>query len=135
MKILIAEDSPVNRELLRELLEMRGYEVFEACNGQEALDMIGRVYPDLLVCDLGMPVLDGFGAIKKIRTTPELAQLPVLAATAYAMRGDRDRVLSAGFDGYVPKPINPNTLHEEIDRLMGGRKAQTVVAGPVESGK
>jgi CheY-like chemotaxis protein len=119
MKVLIAEDSPVNRELLRELLEMRGCEVFEACNGQEALEMIGQVRPDLLVFDLGMPVLDGFGAIQRIRTTPELAQLPALAATAYAMRGDRDRVLSAGFDGYVAKPINPKTLNEEIDRLMG----------------
>lgn len=135
MKILIAEDNAVNRELLRELLEMRGHEVFEACNGQEALDMIGQVRPDLLVFDLGMPVLDGFGAIQKIRATPELAQLPVLAATAYAMRGDRDRVLEAGFDGYVSKPINPKALNQEIDRLMGARKAAVAAAGITGSGK
>ena len=66
-KILIAEDNPVNRELLRELLEMQDYEVFEACNGQEALDMIEQLRPELLILDLGMPVLDGFGAIRKIR--------------------------------------------------------------------
>jgi two-component system cell cycle response regulator DivK len=134
MKILIAEDNAVNRELLRELLEMRGYEVFEACNGQEALDMIGPILPDLLVLDLGMPVLDGFGAIQKIRATPEFAQLPVLAATAYAMRGDRDRVLEAGFDGYVSKPIDPKTLNQEIDRLIGARKAGAAATGTANSG-
>jgi CheY-like chemotaxis protein len=97
--------------------------------------MIGQVRPDLLVFDLGMPVLDGFGAIQKIRATPELAQLPVLAATAYAMRGDRDRVLEAGFDGYVSKPINPKALNQEIDRLMGARKAAVAAAGITGSGK
>ncbi|MGA2389376.1 MAG: response regulator [Candidatus Sulfotelmatobacter sp.] len=128
MKILIAEDNPVNRELLRELLELRGFEVFEACNGQEALEMIGQVCPDLLILDLGMPILDGFGAIRKIRATPETAQLPVLAATAYAMRGDRDQVLKEGFDAYVSKPINPTALNQEIDRLIGGRKPDATAA-------
>lgn len=118
-KILIAEDNAVNRELLRELLEMKGYEIFEACNGMQALAMIGQVRPHLLVLDLGMPVLDGFGAIRRIRDDPEMSKLPVLAATAYAMRGDRERVLEAGFDGYISKPINPKELNEQIDRLMG----------------
>jgi CheY-like chemotaxis protein len=118
-KILIAEDNPVNRELLRELLEMQGYEILEACNGQEALIIIEQNRPDLLVLDLGMPVLDGFGTIQRIRSDPAMAKLPVLAATAYAMRGDRERTLGAGFDGYVSKPINPASLKQEIDRLMG----------------
>ena len=122
MKILIAEDNAVNRELLRELLELRGYELFEACNGQEAVEMIDQVHPDLLMLDLDMPVLDGFGAIQKIRANPDLRQLPVLAATAYAMRGDRERVLEAGFDGYVSKPIDAAALRKEIDRLIGRGK-------------
>jgi CheY-like chemotaxis protein len=122
MKILIAEDSAVNRELLRELLEMRGHEVFDAVNGQEALDMIGKAQPDLLILDIGMPVLDGFGAIEKIRADPQWKRLPALAATAYAMRGDRDRVLQAGFDGYVSKPIDAAALTLEIDRLIGAMK-------------
>lgn len=121
MKILIVEDNAVNRELMHELLEIQGYEVFEAGNGQEALDMIGEIHPDLLVLDLGMPVLDGFGAIQEIRANVEWARLPVLAATAFAMRGDRAKVLEAGFDGYVSKPIDPAALKREIDRLMGGR--------------
>ena len=69
-KILIAEDNAVNRELLRELLEMRGYAVTEACDGQEALEKIAETQPDILLLDLGMPVLDGFATIKKIRENP-----------------------------------------------------------------
>jgi CheY-like chemotaxis protein len=131
-RILIAEDNPVNRELLRELLEIQGYEIFEACNGQEALAMIEQIRPDLLVLDLGMPVLDGFGAIVKIRGNPATANLPVLAATAFAMRGDREKTLQAGFDGYLSKPINPAALKAEVDRLIGpsaASKALSVKAG------
>jgi CheY-like chemotaxis protein len=127
-KILIAEDSPVNRELLRELLEMQDYEVFEAGNGQEALDMLDQLRPDLLILDLGMPVLDGFGAIRKIRADPMFAGLPVLAATAYAMRGDREKTLEAGFDGYVSKPIEPAALKQEITRLLSTQVDKTVFA-------
>ena len=122
MKVLIAEDSPVNRELLRELLEIRGYEVFEAGDGQEALDQIAQLRPDLVVLDIGMPVLDGFCVIERIRANPQLMRLPVLAATAYAMRGDRDRVLQAGFDGYVSKPISATALTQEIERLIGAER-------------
>src|SRR5258708_20292723 len=78
-KILIAEDNAVNRELLRELLEARGYAVDEACDGQEALDMIAQNQPDILLLDIGMPVLDGFAVVSKIRENPRLASLPVVA--------------------------------------------------------
>jgi CheY-like chemotaxis protein len=128
MKVLIAEDNAVNRELLRELLEMRGYDVFEACDGLQALAMVEQIRPDFLVLDLGMPGLDGFGVIQKIRSDPSTAKLPVLAATAYAMRGDRERVLEAGFDGYISKPINPKALKEEVDRLMEAGAGQAPAA-------
>jgi CheY-like chemotaxis protein len=117
-KILIAEDNAVNRELLRELLEMRGYDVSEACDGQEALVRIVETQPDVLLLDLGMPVLDGFGTIKAIRENPSLSSLPVLAVTAYAMRGDRERILDSGFDGYLSKPINPTALDQELQRFF-----------------
>jgi CheY-like chemotaxis protein len=117
-KILVAEDNPVNRELVRELLEIRGYIVFEACNGQEALHMIAEALPDLLLLDLGMPVLDGFGVIRKIRENPSWANLPVLAVTAYAMHGDRDKIISSGFDGYLSKPINSALLLKELAHLL-----------------
>lgn len=118
IKILIAEDNAVNRELLRELLEARGYTVFEARDGQEALQMIDETRPELLLLDIGMPVLDGFAVTSRIRENPRLAKLPVVAVTAYAMQGDRDRILRSGFDGYLSKPVNPAALTEELDRLL-----------------
>jgi CheY-like chemotaxis protein len=117
-KILIAEDNAVNRELLRELLEMRGYTVVEACDGDEALRMIEQTQPDLLLLDIGMPVLDGFAVVRKIRENPHLASLPVVAVTAYAMQGDRERILNSNFDGYLSKPVNSRSLAEELDRLL-----------------
>jgi CheY-like chemotaxis protein len=117
-KILIAEDNAVNRELLRELLEMRGYTVVEACDGDEALRMIEQTQPDLLLLDIGMPVLDGFAVVRKIRENPRLASLPVVAVTAYAMQGDRERILNSNFDGYLSKPVNSRSLAEELDRLL-----------------
>ncbi len=121
-RILVAEDNAVNRELLRELLEARGYTVFEACDGQEALQMIEKTQPELLLLDIGMPILDGFGVIRKIRDNPRLAPLPVVAVTAYAMRGDREKILASGFDGYLSKPLNSSTLTAELDRLMNGAR-------------
>jgi CheY-like chemotaxis protein len=120
-KVLIAEDNAVNRELLRELLEMRGYTVVEACDGDEALRMIEQTQPDLLLLDIGMPVLDGFAVVRKIRENPRLAQLPVVAVTAYAMQGDREKILNAKFDGYLSKPVNSQSLAEELDRLLNKR--------------
>jgi CheY-like chemotaxis protein len=117
-KILIAEDNAVNRELLRELLEMRGYTVVEACDGDEALRMIEQTQPDLLLLDIGMPVLDGFAVVRKIRENPRMASLPVVAVTAYAMQGDRERILNSNFDGYLSKPVNSRSLAEELDRLL-----------------
>ncbi len=121
-KVLIAEDNAVNRELLRELLESRGYTVFEACDGQEALHMIEQTQPDLLLLDIGMPVLDGFAVVRKIRENPRLAKLPVVAVTAYAMRDDREKILNAQFDGYLSKPVNSGSLTEELDRLLRQRE-------------
>ncbi|HVR26617.1 MAG TPA: response regulator [Candidatus Polarisedimenticolia bacterium] len=94
-----------NRELLRELLELRGYTVVEACNGEETLRMIEQTQPDLLLLDIGMPVLDGFAGVRKIRENPLRASLPVVAVTAYAMQGDREKILNANFDGYLSKLV------------------------------
>jgi CheY-like chemotaxis protein len=120
-KVLIAEDNAVNRELLRELLETRGYTVLEACDGQEALHMIDQDQPDLLLLDIGMPVLDGFAVVGKIRENPHLDKLPVVAVTAYAMQDDREKILNSKFDGYLSKPIDARSLMEELDRLLSQR--------------
>ncbi len=118
IKILIAEDNAVNRELLRELLEMRGYSVMEASDGEETLRMMEQSPPDLLLLDIGMPVLDGFAVIRQIRENPRLAPTPVVAVTAYAMQGDRETILNAKFDGYLPKPVNSRSLADELNRLL-----------------
>jgi two-component system cell cycle response regulator len=125
-KVLIAEDNAVNRELLRELLEIRGYAVMEACNGEEALDQIAKTLPDILLLDLSMPVLDGFGTIQMIRKDPSFRSLPVLAVTAYAMQGDKEKILTSGFDGYLSKPINPTALQQELERVLNKENVKDV---------
>ena len=124
IKVLIAEDNAVNRELLRELLELRGYTVVEACDGEEALNMVEQTQPDMLLLDIGMPLLDGFAVIRKIRENPRFASLPVVAVTAYAMQGDREKILSSQFDGYLSKPVNSRALAEELGRLLSKRAHQ-----------
>jgi CheY-like chemotaxis protein len=130
--VLIAEDNAINRELLRELLEIRGYTVVEACNGQEALHMIEQARPDILLLDLGMPVLDGRAVVRRIREDPRLAALPVLAVTAYAMQGDREKILSLGFDGYLAKPISSSSLIQELERLLHNTSAPRLASKSVK---
>ncbi|HJX00800.1 MAG TPA: response regulator [Terriglobales bacterium] len=116
--ILIAEDNLVNRELLREMLEARNYRVEEARDGKEALAKMDEVKPDLVLLDINMPVLDGFAVIRLIREHPTFYQVPVLAVTAYAMKEDRERVLGAGFNSYIAKPIDSALLFEELQKFM-----------------
>ena len=129
-KILIAEDNAVNRELLRELLEILGYTVEEACDGEEALRMVRQSQPDLLLLDIGMPLLDGYGVVSKIRENPRLASLPVVAVTAYAMQGDREKILNSGFNGYLSKPVNARSLAEELERLLGKQEHRSAPPKP-----
>jgi|SRR5437879_7987128 len=121
--VLVAEDNPINRELLRELLEIRGYSVTEACNGQEALAMVEQTPPDILLLDIGMPLMDGFAVVRKIRENPRFASLPVVAVTAYAMQGDREKIMNSGFNGYLSKPVDSRSLGEELNRHMNQQKA------------
>ena len=116
--ILIAEDNLVNRELLRELLTARGHAVEEAADGLQALELMQKRKPDLLLLDLNMPVLDGFATLRKIRENPALSTVPVLAVTASAMRGDQEKALEAGFDGYISKPVKSSVLFAELERAL-----------------
>lgn len=134
-KVLIAEDNAVNRELLRELLEARGYAVTEARDGQEALHMVEQTQPDILLLDIGMPLMDGFAVVRKIRENPRLATLPVLAVTAYAMQGDQERMLDSGFDGYLSKPVNARSLVQELDRLLAKREGKSTPPESQAGGK
>lgn len=117
-KILVAEDDPVSRELIREILEAHGYQVVEARDGRETLQKIEQAEPDLILLDIQMPVLDGFAVLRQLRQDPRFATLRVVALTAYAMRGDRERALDAGFDAYIAKPINAIALSAQIEELL-----------------
>jgi CheY-like chemotaxis protein len=117
-KVLIADDKATSRELVRMVLEKCGYAVFEAGDGLEALRLAPEVAPDLIILDLHMPGLDGFGVIGELRRDGRFAATPVMALTASAMQGDRERALSAGFTAYISKPIPLNTLRNEVARLL-----------------
>jgi CheY-like chemotaxis protein len=117
-RILVADDKPTGRELVRTVLENTGYEVFEASDGLQALDSAHRIHPDLIILDLHMPGLDGFGVIKELRLDAQFATTPVVALTASAMQGDRQRALSAGFTGYITKPVSLKVLRAEVQRLL-----------------
>lgn len=117
MKVLVVEDQAANRELLRELLENFGHEVFEANNGQEGIDRLRECHPDLVLLDIQMPVLDGFAALRQIRGDPEFCAVHVVALTAFAMEGDELTMISSGFDGYLTKPIDFKKMQEQLVRF------------------
>jgi len=116
--ILIADDKPTGRELVRTVLENAGYSVVEAGDGTEALRVARESSPDLIILDLHMPRIDGFGVIEQLRRDQQFAQTPVVALTASAMQGDRERAMALGFTGYITKPIRLTNLRQEIDRLL-----------------
>ena len=117
-KVLVADDKATSRELIRTVLEGRGYTVSEAADGIEAVRYAREVAPDLIILDLHMPGLDGFGVLEELRRDEKFATTPIMALTASAMQGDRARALAAGFDSYVSKPIPLPALREEVERLL-----------------
>jgi two-component system, cell cycle response regulator DivK len=117
-KVLVADDRATSRELVRVALEHQGYLVYEAADGAEALSSARDLRPDLIILDLHMPGLDGFQVIQEIRRDPHLSAIPVMALTASAMQGDRERALAVGFSSYLAKPIHLNNLRKEVERLL-----------------
>jgi two-component system cell cycle response regulator DivK len=113
--ILVADDSAISRELVREALEEIGYRVIEAADGREALALALESAPDLALVDIRMPVQDGYETIRAMREDPRLAALPILALTAFAMRGDEEKAALAGFDGYLTKPIGIAALRAAVE--------------------
>lgn len=117
-KILVAEDDARNRELIREILVAWGYAVIEAQDGREALQKAQETLPHLILLDIQMPGMDGFSVLQELRQDPHFAAIPVVAVTAYAMQGDREKALDAGFDAYITKPIETKTLRAQIEKLF-----------------
>ena len=118
-RILVAEDRPSSRELICTVLDSAGYEILEAVDGEDALEKALRNPVDLIILDLQMPKIDGFGVLDALRKHERFADTPILALTASAMQGDRERALDAGFSSYIAKPVDLKALRSEIRRFLG----------------
>jgi two-component system cell cycle response regulator DivK len=119
-QILIAEDNGMNMKLFRDVLQATGYETLEATTGEEAIGLAAQHVPDIVLMDIQLPDIDGLEALRLLRAKERTASIPVLALTAQAMQGDRERLLAAGFDGYISKPVNVveliDTVRQHCDR-------------------
>lgn len=117
-RILVIDDNAANLELMRYLLEAFGHRPLTSIDGEQGVAAAAREAPDLVLCDVQMAGLDGFGVLGEIRRDPALAGTPVVAVTALAMVGDRDKALASGFDGYLPKPIDPATFVAQVEAFL-----------------
>jgi two-component system, cell cycle response regulator DivK len=117
-KILLVEDNELNRDMLSRRLERKGYSVVLAVDGQSGVEMAGSHAPDLVLMDMSLPVLDGWEATRRLKADPATAHLPVIALTAHAMSGDREKALAAGCDDYDTKPIELPRLLGKIEALL-----------------
>ena len=118
IKVLVVEDNFMNKILIKEMLTLNGYEILEASTGKEAVAMAGKERPDIVFMDIHLPEMDGFEATRLIKGNAETKDIPVVALTASAMRGDEERILKYGFSAYVPKPLERKTLLEIIEKLL-----------------
>jgi CheY-like chemotaxis protein len=117
-RILLIEDNLHNRYLAKFLLEQRGHEVFQAETGPAGLALAREIRPDLILLDIQLPGMDGHAVARSLKGSPELASIPIIAVTSYAMAGDREKCLAAGAEGYIEKPIDPESFAAEIERFL-----------------
>ena len=127
--LLVVDDDRRIRDLLSRFLASEGYRVSTAETAADARAKLNGLSFDLLILDVMMPVLDGFATMRKLRENPSHSKLPVLAVTAYAMQGDRERILDSGFDGYLSKPIDSAALSKALDQLLIAKKSQAAGSG------
>jgi two-component system cell cycle response regulator DivK len=109
-RILIVEDQEDNRAILRDVLSREGYQLIEAVDGREGVEIALRERPDLILMDIQLPVIDGYEATRRIKGHPDLKSIPVIAVTSYALSGDETKARAAGCDGYVTKPFSPRQI-------------------------
>ena len=117
--VMIVEDNELNMKLFNDLLESRGYRVIQTRNGLEALDLARANMPDLILMDIQLPEVSGLVVTKWLKDDEQLAHIPVIAVTAFAMKGDEERILQGGCEGYISKPISVSHFLETIDRYIG----------------
>jgi CheY-like chemotaxis protein len=118
LKILLIEDHEQNRYLASFLLEKHGYAVVSAADGRTGIELAQTIKPALILLDIQLPLMDGYTVARELRSDPALRNIPIIAVTSYAMVGDREKSLAAGCNGYLEKPINPDTFVTEIERFL-----------------
>jgi len=119
--ILYVEDNPDNRLLVRRILTAENYKLLEATNAVQAINLLETTTPDLILMDINMPDMDGYTLTTRIRSMPGLERVPILALTANVMRGDKEKTLEAGCDGYIQKPLDVDQLIREIEKFLARR--------------
>ena len=117
-KILLVEDNEINRDMLSRRLERRGYRVAIALDGEQGVSMAGLEAPDLILMDMSLPVLDGWEAARRLKAAPETRAIPIIALTAHAMVGDREKAIESGCDDYDTKPVEFQRLLEKIETIL-----------------
>ena len=122
MRALIIEDNEDNMELICFILETHGFETVRAQNGQDGFSIAQTCKPDFILLDIQLPDIPGTEVLRMLRGSPASAKLPVIAVTSYAMAGDRKKLLQAGCDGYIEKPIDPLRIIHQINEIVGSRK-------------
>jgi len=125
-RVLIVDDNQLNLELARDVLEMDDFEVEIAESGAEGVDKARESIPDLVLMDLRMPEMDGMEAMQIIHNDASTSHIPVVVLTASVMKGEQDRLMEAGFDAFLQKPIDPSSFADEVTGLLNCRKVQTV---------
>jgi CheY-like chemotaxis protein len=116
--VLVVEDNEMNMQLVEYLLEEGGYTIVKATSGEEALRLTGEAVPDLILMDIHLPGLDGLSVVRQMKEDDRTSGVPILALTAHAMRGDRDRFLQAGCDGYISKPIDVKSFIPSLEQYL-----------------
>ena len=120
-KALIVEDNDDNRYLLALLLELAGFEVVAASTGQGGIERARAALPDIILLDIQMPEMDGYETAANLKSDPDLSSVPIVGVSSFAMPGDRDKAMRAGFAAYIEKPVDPDTFGQTIARLAPGR--------------
>jgi two-component system cell cycle response regulator DivK len=123
-RILVAEDDPDSRRIVVKVLTREGYGVLDASGGEAAVAIAQAEHPDLVIMDLAMPGMDGWEATLRLKADPRTADIPIIALTAFALRGDEERARAAGCDGYLAKPCLPRTIREAVRDMLAARRAR-----------
>lgn len=124
-RILIVEDNPQNMRLIEMALRAKNYTLLKATNGKEALEVAKKEHPDIIIMDIQLPKMSGLEVTRRLRKIPAFSQTPIIAITAYAMKGDREKALNAGCNAYLSKPINTRELPEVIAQMLLKQKEES----------